>query len=97
MAYFKVTKEILEQFNISETDAANQVNTMKDIIGNRIWVMFVESENQIRVRIRSAETPINNIARQYDGGGHPLASGATVSTWAEADSLISDLVALLNN
>ena len=31
------------------------------------------------------------IAKKYGGGGHPLASGASVKTWEEADLVIEDL------
>ena len=53
--------------------------------------MFVEEEDQIRVRLRSKGPIINNLAKQYRGGGHPMASGAKIFKWAEADEIISKL------
>lgn len=91
VAYFKVTKDILDEFGTSEDEAANLVNTLKNIEENKVWVFFIESDEKIRVRIRSAKTHIDKVAMQYNGGGHPLASGATVYTWEEAQELIEDL------
>lgn len=34
---------------------------------------------------------INELASRYNGGGHPMASGAKVYTWNEADLLVKDL------
>ncbi|MGF7535260.1 bifunctional oligoribonuclease/PAP phosphatase NrnA [Bacillus mexicanus] len=97
VAYFKMTRDVLSAFNVNEISAANLVNTLKDIEGNEIWVFFVEYANgEIRVRIRSASTPINDVAYQFNGGGHPLASGATVNSWSEATHLIESLNDLLN-
>jgi phosphoesterase RecJ-like protein len=96
VAYYDLTTELLNQFNVSQNDGANLVNVLANIEGNNIWVFFVESEDEIRVRIRSKSTPINEFAQKYNGGGHPLASGATVQTWEEARSLISDLDELLS-
>lgn len=34
---------------------------------------------------------INTLAEKYAGGGHPLASGATVKNWEEFDDLLDDM------
>lgn len=54
-------------------------------------MIFVEEPNQIRVRLRSKGPKINTLAARYNGGGHPLASGAKVKSWEEADQLVNDL------
>ena len=42
-----------------------------------LWGIFVEqADGHYRVRLRSKIHPINEIAKEHDGGGHPLASGA---------------------
>jgi phosphoesterase RecJ-like protein len=53
--------------------------------------LFLEEKESIRVRLRSKGLVINKLAAQYHGGGHSLASGATVYSWEEADALIEDL------
>ena len=91
VAYFKMTKEILDEFGVDKTSAANLVNVLSNIEGNKVWVFFIEYPEEIRVRIRSAKTPINEVAYQFNGGGHPLASGATIYSWDEMDNLINAL------
>ena len=45
---------------------------------------------EIRVRLRSRFMTINELAEQYNGGGHACASGATVYSRQEMQSLIRD-------
>jgi phosphoesterase RecJ-like protein len=57
-------------------------------------VFFVDEPNQIRVRLRSKGPVINQLAMKYNGGGHPMASGATVYSEEETKQVVSDLVEL---
>ncbi len=61
------------------------------------WVIFIEEDDSIRVRLRSKGPIINVLAKKYNGGGHPLASGATVNSWEEADRVIEDLQEICRN
>lgn len=95
VAYMHITKEMLNLFGILPTDAANLIYILQDIETAPIWAFFIEYDENTRVRIRSKGPEIESIARKYSGGGHPLASGATVYTPQEAKALIADLDALL--
>ena len=61
--------------------------TVADIKGLKIWVFAVDEGEQIRCRIRSKGITINDVAAQFDGGGHPNASGASVYSWEEFEQL----------
>lgn len=88
----KFSKEILQKFTVEPSETGKLVSVLGDIEGIKAWAFFIEEEEgMIRVRIRSKGPVINKLAAQYRGGGHPLASGATVSTWEEADQLTEDL------
>ena len=87
----KLTKEILEKFDVSSNESAQLVNVVSDVQGIKAWVFFIEEEDQIRVRLRSKGPVINEIAATHNGGGHPLASGATVHSWEEAGEMIEEL------
>ncbi|SOC03234.1 phosphoesterase RecJ-like protein [Ureibacillus xyleni] len=89
--YIKLTKEILNKFQVTSSDTSLLVGSFSNIKGVTAWLIFVEEENQIRVRLRSKGPIINQLAKKYNGGGHPLASGATVYSWEEADRAIEDL------
>ncbi|WP_027964260.1 DHH family phosphoesterase [Halalkalibacillus halophilus] len=92
-ASFKLTKEVLERYHVSPEETHSFVGIGGDIQGVLAWVFFVEDEEVIRVRLRSKGPVINGVAAQFNGGGHPMASGAKVSSWEEADELVQVLEA----
>lgn len=89
--YIKITKEILEAFQLKPNEASLFVNTVADIKGLKAWVFAVDEGKEIRCRIRSKGIKINHIAAKYNGGGHPNASGASVFSWEEFESLAADI------
>jgi phosphoesterase RecJ-like protein len=91
VAYISLTKEMLEKFNVTPADASQLVSLLGNIENVLAWVFFVEEKNEIRVRLRSRGPIINTIAGKYNGGGHPLASGATIYKWEETEAVIKDL------
>ncbi|CAM4209655.1 oligoribonuclease [Bacillus manliponensis] len=90
-AYIKLTKKVLEQFHVKPSEASGVVGALGNIDGLKSWVLFLEEEDVIRVRLRSKGPVINKLAMKYEGGGHPMASGAKVNSWEEADRLFADL------
>lgn len=86
-----ITKDILAEYGVTPSEASQLVGILGDIEGVKSWVFFVEEEKQIRVRLRSKNIVINQLAKKYNGGGHPLASGASVYSWEEAKQVVKDL------
>ncbi|WP_164668383.1 DHH family phosphoesterase [Virgibacillus doumboii] len=91
MSTIKLTKDIMEKFNVNPTDTGQLVGVLGDIEGIKAWVFFIEETDLIRVRLRSKGPVINEIAAKYDGGGHPMAAGASVKSWEETENVIKDL------
>lgn len=91
----KLTKEILDAHNIHPNETGKIAGILGNIEGIKVWVMFIEETDIIRVRLRSKGVVINTIAEKYNGGGHPLAAGASVLTWEEAEQVVNDLEQLL--
>ncbi|WP_347549312.1 bifunctional oligoribonuclease/PAP phosphatase NrnA [Pseudalkalibacillus hwajinpoensis] len=89
--WMKITKDIVASYGVSASEASQLVNTFSNVTGLKAWVFFIEEEDQIRVRLRSKGPVVNTIAAKYNGGGHPMAAGATVYTWEEADAVLVDL------
>lgn len=87
----KLTKELLKEFDVTADETGQLISVLGDVKGIKAWVFFVEEDELIRVRLRSKGPVINEIAAKYNGGGHPLASGATVYSWEEAANVIKDL------
>ena len=92
VATMKLTKEVLAQFNATPADASQLVGSLGNIEGILTWVFFIEEEDQIRVRLRSKGPIVNDIAKRYNGGGHPLASGASIYNWNDAELVRKDLI-----
>lgn len=91
MAYIKLPTTILQQFDATPSETSLLVGSLGNVKNISAWVMFIEENDSIRVRLRSKGPIINELAKKYKGGGHPLASGATAHSWEEADQVINDL------
>ncbi|WP_102274281.1 DHH family phosphoesterase [Cytobacillus massiliigabonensis] len=91
VAAMTLKKELLEEFQVKASEASLLVGTLGNIAGIKAWVFFIEEEDQIRVRLRSKGPIINDIARNYNGGGHPLAAGASIYSWEDKDAVIKEL------
>ncbi len=104
-AYIIMKRETIEEFGVSDEDAAAQVSTISTIDKAPVWAIFIEYPgNEIRIRLRSRGPVINDLASKYQGGGHPKAAGAHLETWndldkflLEADNLVKDYKKSLAN
>ncbi|WP_203361492.1 bifunctional oligoribonuclease/PAP phosphatase NrnA [Bacillus sp. REN10] len=90
-AVVSLTKELLKEFGVAPSEASLLVSCLGEVKGIKAWVFFVEENDQIRVRLRSKGPVINELAKKYNGGGHPLAAGASVYSWEEAEQVAKDL------
>lgn len=84
--------ELLDQYSVKPSEASLLVSELGNVRGIKAWVFFIEEEDQIRVRLRSKGPVINTIARNYNGGGHPLAAGASIYSWDDVDRVLADLI-----
>ncbi|MCQ6273419.1 bifunctional oligoribonuclease/PAP phosphatase NrnA [Bacillus sp. V3B] len=91
VASIKLTKDLLEQFKAVPSEASLLVGILGHIQGIMAWVFFIEEEDQIRVRFRSKGPVINEIARNFKGGGHPKAAGASIYSWSDAEAVIREV------
>jgi len=98
VAYMMTSKEKLKEWDVDFfTVSRGMVNTMSGIKGIDIWVNFTEDEknNCVVAEIRSSKYDINKIATKYGGGGHMLASGASLKDFDEAYKMLEDLDKLI--
>lgn len=96
-AYLIMTRDIIEKFGVSDEDAANQVTAISTIEGCPVWAMFIEYPDQIRIRLRSRGPVVNKLAEEYNGGGHPKASGARLDSWSDLDKFLAKADELVLN
>ena len=95
VAYLYVSRATMEKYGLTHEQAAAAVSLMDSIKGSLIWIIFIEHETEIRVRLRSRFVTVNQIAERYSGGGHACASGATVHSRREANKLVKEADATL--
>ncbi|HET7616163.1 MAG TPA: bifunctional oligoribonuclease/PAP phosphatase NrnA, partial [Bacillales bacterium] len=89
--FIRLQTDVLDQFDVTPSDASLLVNAFSDVEGIKAWVFFIEEPDQIRVRLRSKGPVVNKIAKKYGGGGHPMAAGATIHQWEDADQVLGRL------
>lgn len=87
-AYVVIKKDDYIKHNVSEEDAAANVNLLSGIAGYDVWMLLIETDEEVRVRIRSANTPISALANQFNGGGHQMASGAKLNNFDELEGFL---------
>ncbi|SFG43337.1 DHH family phosphoesterase [Sporolactobacillus nakayamae] len=91
VGFVKLSQDLIHSYELNASDASALVNCFSNVEHLKAWVLFSEEDQVIRARVRSKGPSINELAAKYNGGGHPMASGATVKSWEEADQLIADL------
>ena len=93
-----LTQEILRKYDVTDAETAAIVGAPGRIDTVSLWGIFVEqADGHYRVRLRSKFVPINEVAKEHDGGGHPLASGANSYSLEENELIYQKLKNLLKN
>lgn len=94
LAYLVITQEDMKKLKVTEEQTNSLVNLASRLEGIYAWVTFVQQEDNLtvyRCRIRSKGPIINEIASHFDGGGHPMASGANIYSQEERDALLEEM------
>ena len=87
-----ITQELMKNHGISDSETSAIVSAPGKIKEIQTWAIFVEQpDGHFRVRMRSKVAPINDIAKEHAGGGHPLASGANSYSAQENDDIFQEL------
>ncbi|WP_427813208.1 DHH family phosphoesterase [Enterococcus sp. 22-H-5-01] len=93
--YVILDQAILNKYGIKDSDTAALVPVPGTIDTVLAWAVFVEQpEGYYRVRLRSKGPVINELAKQYHGGGHPLASGANAKDQAMCQEIYQKIQVL---
>lgn len=87
----QLSQDQLREYGVTSNEISSLVPMISSTSGIVAWVFFIEEENSIRARFRSKGPQIHKIAEKYGGGGHPMASGATVASWEEAEAIANDM------
>ena len=89
--YIILTNEVVENFNLGEFGTAFIVPLLGKINTVKAWAVFEQQDDGFfRVRLRSRNTVINEIAKRHGGGGHKFASGAFAKDIDEVHEIIRE-------
>ena len=93
IGYYLLKQSDLDELGISREKGSNYVNLLSNIDEIDIWMAITQNsvDGNWRVSIRSKNVTISDVAQKYRGGGHLLASGATLNDIKELDQLLIDL------
>ena len=90
-----VSKAMKKKLHLTDEQASASVSFMDSIKGSLIWIAFIETDKDIRVRLRSRFVTISDLAEKYRGGGHACAAGATLYSKKEMKQLLEEADALI--
>ncbi|PKK96415.1 MAG: bifunctional oligoribonuclease/PAP phosphatase NrnA [Tenericutes bacterium HGW-Tenericutes-3] len=93
--YLKMTRDVIEKFNVSDEQAASVVGSLGGIEGFPVWALFIEYPGEVRIRLRSNGPTINELANRYGGGGHAKASGCRLESWDDLPQFVKDAEAVV--
>ena len=85
--YCYISKATRDKYNVTYEEASNAVTTLANIVGCPIWALFLQVNGELRIRLRSNGPVINMLAKEYGGGGHPLASGCHLKDLGDEGNL----------
>ena len=81
--YIIFNQEELKELGVDSNYISNLINLLGNVKGYPCWATFVEtSEHRLRCEFRSNGPAVQPIALKYGGGGHLLASGATLKEFS---------------
>lgn len=80
LAWFTITREMIQDAGASKTHVGGFTDTVRSVKGVEVAIMIHElGDNRTRLNFRSkGRIKIDQLARQFGGGGHQFAAGAVV-------------------
>lgn len=79
IAYFYLTRRMLEETGASEEDAEDLTELPRVLHTVKLILFFRETRGKIKVSLRSKDGPsVDGLARRYGGGGHRRAAGILI-------------------
>ena len=78
LLYLIVKREDIIKSNSSYEEASSLINYIKNINEIDTYILFIEDNDNIKVRARSNTINVSNILNKFNGGGHKYAAGALI-------------------
>lgn len=93
-----IDTDLINKLGLTREQANSVVSTPGRLKEVHSWLEAVEKEDgTFRMHLRSQGPTINGLAKEHNGGGHPLASGADAKDLAEVEQMFQELIEIVNN
>lgn len=95
VAWMSISRETMEKLGAKEEQTDGIINYPKSIEGVEVGLLFREIEaDKVKVGFRSkGQVDVNQVAGQFNGGGHPRAAGAIImGNFHEIEEKVVDAV-----
>jgi Exopolyphosphatase-related proteins len=93
-----IDDDLMKKLNLNQEEANSVVSTPGRLKEVHSWMEAVQKDDgTFRVHLRSQGPVINELAKRHDGGGHPLASGATAKDLDEVKQMYKELIKLVTD
>ena len=98
IAYAYITDEMLEKHNFSLKEDEGIIDILREIDSVVIAVLIHKKDGAYKISMRSKDRrfPVGVVAREFNGGGHDLAAGATLCG-EDITDVLSTLLPRLEN
>lgn len=98
LATLIITKEMRDQYNLSDRDAKQYGSVMRNVKDFKITAVFTETDEGAYIgSLRSQNITVNTIAEKYHGGGHRLAAGFKACDTFELNQMQKELLELVRS
>ncbi|AKP66922.1 DHH family phosphoesterase [Companilactobacillus ginsenosidimutans] len=89
---------LMNELGITREQANSVVSAPGHLKEVHSWLEATEKEDgTFRMHLRSQGPVINELAKEHNGGGHPLASGADAKDLEEVNQMFNELIEIVNN
>ncbi len=90
LAIMICTRKMFQQTGTSEVETDNFTTYPMSVQGVLVGILINELENGVKISFRSkGEIPINELAKEFEGGGHKNAAGARLHDVSLTDAIKS--------
>ena len=93
-----IDHDLMDKLNLNQEEANSVVSTPGRLKEVTSWMEAVQKDDgTFRMHLRSQGPIINELAKAHDGGGHPLASGATAQNLDEVKQMFEELIKIVTD
>jgi phosphoesterase RecJ-like protein len=93
LGYVIISPEVLKEYKVDTATPSNMINDFNYIKDCLAWTFLTYDDKKdfYKVSIRSRGPIINEVASNYNGGGHKFASGAKIYNEEDIPKFLNDL------